>query len=321
MKSLHSNPCLPEYAGQRPGNSLKALPAARESLQAYLDRIRKFPLLTAEQNNALAVCYKKNGDEQSACSLATSNLRLVVKIALSYQRKWVFDLMDIIQEGNVGLVQAIKKYDPFRGVKFSFYAAYWIKAYILKYIIDNMRLVKIGTNRTERMLFYNLRKEKSRLEKMGFQPAAESLALSLDTSSSKIIEMEQRLDGNEISLDAWQADGPGGPRFFSPGSGQALFDDALAEQELFGLALQKLEIFKTSLDPRRRDIFSARILSDNPATLKTIGKRHGITKERVRQIEKRLKSDARLLLQEAYPELRQQSARPALLMQDELACA
>ena len=311
MNQLHSTPSLPAYAEK----SLKALPAPRETLQAYLAHVKRFPLLTAEQNNALAVSYRKNGDKKSACSLATSNLRLVVKIALSYQRKWFFDLMDIIQEGNVGLVQAIEKYDPFRGVKFSFYAAYWIKAYMLKFIMDNVRMVKLGTNKTERMLFYNLRKEKNRLEKMGFTPGPECLALAMDTDSSKIIEMEQRLDGNEVSLDAWQSEGPFRSQFFLPDSSSVMFDETLAEQELFSLALQKLETFKTSLDPRRQDIFAARILSDTPATLQTIGKRYGITKERVRQIEKRLKSDARLLLQEAYPELQQRSSRQALRTQ------
>jgi RNA polymerase sigma-32 factor len=297
------------------------LPAVRDTTQAYLVQIRNFPLLSPRQNTALAVRYKKTGNKKFASSLATSNLRLVVKIALEYQRKWMFDLMDIIQEGNVGLIQAIKKYDPFRGVKFSYYAAYWIKAYILKFIIDNVRLVKVGTSKTERMLFYNLRKEKNRLERMGFDPEPGCLAAALDTDSGKIIEMEQRLNGNELSLDALQADGQSKSRHHFTNSGRDMFDTALADQELFSLALQKLETFKLSLDPRRQDIFTARIISDKPATLQTIGNRHGITKERVRQIEKGLKTAARKLLQEAYPELQQLSPRPALqLSQHERAC-
>jgi RNA polymerase sigma-32 factor len=143
------------------------LPAVRDTTQSYLVQIRKFPLLSTRQNTALAVRYWKTGNQKFASSLVTSNLRLVVKIALEYHRKWTFDLMDIIQEGNMGLIQAIKKYDPFRGVKFSYYAAFWIKAFILKFIIDNARLVKIGTSKTERMLFYNLRKEKTVWKNLG----------------------------------------------------------------------------------------------------------------------------------------------------------
>jgi RNA polymerase sigma-32 factor len=281
------------------------LPAVRDTTQAYLVQIRNFPLLSPRQNTALAVRYRKTGNKKFASSLATSNLRLVVKIALQYHRKWLFDLMDIIQEGNIGLIQAIKKYDPFRGVKFSYYAAYWIKAYILKYIIDNVRLVKVGTSKTERMLFYNLRKEKNRFERMGFNPEPARLAAALDTASFKIIEMEQRLDGSELSLDALQENGPGKSRYHFPNSGTDIFDTVLSDHELLSLARQKLEIFKTSLDPRRQDIFSERIISDNPATLQEIGNRHGITKERVRQIEKGLKSAARKALQESYPELTQ----------------
>jgi len=290
----------------RPGQY--PLPAVQDTVRAYLVQIRRFPLLSPRQNAALAIRYRETGNKKYATSLATANLRLVVKIALQYYGQWMFDPMDIIQEGNVGLIQAIKKYDPFRGVKFSFYAAYWIKAYILRFIIDNVRLVKVGTGKTQRMLFYNLRKEKNRLEGMGFNPAPERLALALETDSWKIIEMEQRLDGHEISLDAMQADGLSTSRYQLLHSETVMFDTALADQQLFSVALQTLETFKASLDPRRQDIFTERVISDNPSTLQTIGKRYGITKERVRQIEKGLKSAAGKLLQETYPDIQQLAA-------------
>ena len=284
--------------------ALNTLSALHDTANAYFIQISSFPQLSPEQNNALAVSYKKTGNKKFAYSLATSNLRLVVKIALEYQRKWMFDLMDMIQEGNVGLVRAIQKYDPFRGVKFSFYAAYWIKAHILKFMIDNLRLVKLGTNTTVRRLFYNLRKEKNRLEKMGFVPRTEQLAQIFDTNSEKIVEMEQRLNGNEVSLDASVSAGNRNDRYTCI-STHRLLDNALAEQEISLLALKKIEIFKTSLDSRRQDIFDQRILSDTPATLQTIGKRYGITKERVRQIEKGLKDAVGKYLLSSYPELRQ----------------
>jgi RNA polymerase sigma-32 factor len=279
------------------------LPVLQDTAHAYFVQIRKIPLLSAEQNNALAVRYWETGDKKYAFSLATSNLRLVVKIAMEFQRKWMFDFMDVIQEGNVGLVQAIQKYDPFRGVKFSYYAAYWIKAHILKFIIDNFRMVKLGTSNTERRLFYNLRKEKNRLEKMGFAPKPEQLAQALATDSEKIIAMEQRLSNNEISLEACMAGSRDVP--YTCISSHGLLDNALAEQELSCLVMEKIQNFKTLLDPRKQDIFDRRILSDNPATLQTIGKRHGITKERVRQIEKGLKTAVGKYLQDEYPELLQ----------------
>lgn len=284
------------------------LPAVQDTMQAYLVHIRRFPLLSPRQNAALAVRYRKTGNKKYASSLATANLRLVVKIALKYYRQWMFDPMDIIQEGNVGLIQAIKKYDPLRGVKFSYYAAYWIKAYILRFIIDNVRLVKVGTSQTQRRLFYNLSKEKTRLERMGFNPTPARLAQALETDSWQIIEMEQRLDGNEISLDALQADGQNKPRYQLIHSGTVMFDTALADQQLFNVALQQLETFKASLDPRRQHIFAERVISDNPPTLQTIGKRYGITKERVRQIEKDLKFAAGKFLQETYPDIQQVAA-------------
>jgi RNA polymerase sigma-32 factor len=296
------------HAKKNYGHSHEPLPAVRDTMQVYLAQIRKFPMPSPRQNTALAIQYWKTGNKKYASSLATANLRLVVKIALKYYGKWMLDPMDIIQEGNVGLIQAIKKYDPFRGVKFSFYAAYWVKAYILRFIIDNVRLVKVGTGKTQRMLFYNLRKEKTRLETMGFNPGPELLALVLETDSRKIIEMEQRLDNNEISLDAMQAEGLNTSRYQFISSGAAAFDTALADQQLFNFAFQKLETFKISLDARRQDIFAERVISDNPPTLETIGKRYGITKERVRQIEEGLKSAARKLLQETYPDIQQPAA-------------
>src|SRR5262245_40760561 len=175
--------------------------AARDPLQRYIDEIRRYALLTREQEHELAVKYVQTGDVEAARQLVTANLRLVVKIAHEYRRAHR-NLLDLIQEGNLGLLQAVKKYDPYRGVKLSSYAAWWIRAYILKFILNNWRLVKIGTTQAQRKLFFNLRKEREKLEQLGFQPTAALLAEKLDVPEKEVVEMERRLAAPEASLDA-----------------------------------------------------------------------------------------------------------------------
>ena len=147
-----------------------------DPLRRYLLELSKYPLLTKEEEHHLAVAFKERGDLKAAYVLVVSNLRLVVKIAMEYQRSWVTDVMDLIQEGNIGLIQAVKKFDPLKGIRLSYYASFWIKAYILKYILDNWRLVKIGTTQAQRRLFFNLQKEKARLTSLGYKPDPKYLA-------------------------------------------------------------------------------------------------------------------------------------------------
>ena len=158
--------------------------------------------MTPEEEKTLLTRYQQSPDSELAYKLITSNLRLVVKIAMEFQRYWMQNLLDLIQEGNIGLMQAIKKFDPFRGIKFSYYASFWIKAYILKFIMDNWKLVKIGTTQAQRKLFYNLKKEKGRLLAMGIDPAPKLLSEKFSVSEKEIIEMDQRLGEWELSLDA-----------------------------------------------------------------------------------------------------------------------
>lgn len=264
------------------------LPVSYDALQAYLAEVRKIPLLTPEEERELAIRYRETGDKEAAYRLITSNLRLVVKIALEYQRQWMLNLLDLVQEGNIGLMQAVKNFDPYRGVKLSYYASYWIKAYILKFIMDNWRLVKIGTTQMQRKLFFNLQKEKARLEKMGFYPGPARLAQALDTDEEKIIEMEQRLGDWEPSLDHPVGDDWRETRGDLLPSGGEVFDTKIADHELQQLFNEKLKTFKDSLDEKEREILETRILSDQPVTLQAIGDKYGISKERVRQIENRL---------------------------------
>jgi RNA polymerase sigma-32 factor len=260
-----------------------------DPLQLYLQEIRRYPLLTREEEKALAVRYREHGDKEAAYRLITSNLRLVVKIAMEFQKSWMLSLLDLIQEGNVGLMQAVGKFDPYRGVKLSSYASYWIKAYILKFILDNWRLIKIGTTQAQRKLFFNLKKEKERLGHLGFDPVPRLVAQSLDVKEGEVIEMDQRLGSWEYSLES-----PVEPD--SRHSHKDMLADTdedsetqLANAELRHIIHQKLDALKGKLGNKERDILENRLLTDSPQTLHQIGARWGVSRERVRQIEERLK--------------------------------
>ena len=157
----------------------------RDPLQIYLKEIARFPMLEPDDEYALAKRVQDDNDQDAAFKLVSSHLRLVVKIAMDFQRRWMQNALDLIQEGNVGLLKAVTKFDPEKGIKFSYYAAFWVKAYILKYIMDNWRMVKVGTTQTQRKLFYNLNKERQRLQSLGFDPTTEALSKSLGVSENR----------------------------------------------------------------------------------------------------------------------------------------
>ncbi|MBT8357849.1 MAG: sigma-70 family RNA polymerase sigma factor, partial [Deltaproteobacteria bacterium] len=173
-----------------------------DPLQRYLAEISRYNLLTREQEKEFGIKVQEHADREAAYALVTSNLRLVVKIALDFQRVWMQNLLDLIQEGNIGLIHAVRKFDPYKNVKFSYYASFWIKAYILKFIMDNWRLVKIGTTQGQRKLFFKLKKEKQKLIDQGFDPKPKLLSQNLGVSEKEIVDMDQRLDGWDLSLDA-----------------------------------------------------------------------------------------------------------------------
>jgi RNA polymerase sigma-32 factor len=280
---------------EAPGSSL----VRHDPLSAYIREIRQYPLLSREEEHALAVRFVRTGDVVAARRLITANLRLVVKIAHEYQRAYR-NLLDLVQEGNIGLMQAVKKYDPYRGVKFSSYSAWWIRAYVLKFILNNWRLVKIGTTQAQRKLFFNLRKEKERIEAMGYEAGPKLLAERLDVSEQDVREMEQRLGSAEVSLDAPLTRDEGGGRTFLdlvPGSDKARPDAQVEGREFSDLLRQKLEAFAQTLHGREQTIFHDRLLADPPLTLQEIGERYGISRERARQLEKRLLDRLRGYLQ------------------------
>jgi RNA polymerase sigma-32 factor len=264
------------------------VPADLDLVQRYIREANRFALLTPDEERALSTRYHNSGDPEAASRLITSNLRLVIKIALEFQKYWMKNLLDLIQEGNIGLMQAIKKFDPYRGIKLSYYASFWIKAYILKFIMDNWKLVKIGTTQSQRKLFYNLKREKEKLRALGFEPGPKLLADALKVREEEVIEMDQRLGGWELSLDAPLKEGSDEyHKNFLPAT-EPQVEEVLAQAELKDLFRQKLAEFRQELNDKELDILDLRLLADKPMTLQEIGVRYHISRERVRQIEDRL---------------------------------
>ena len=272
-----------------------------DPLQKYLAEVRRYPLLTPEEEKRLAIQYRETGDIDAAYRLITGNLRLVVQIALEFHRSWMMNLLDLVQEGNIGLMKAVRKYDPYKGTKLSYYASFWIKAYILKFIIDNWRLVKVGTTQSQRKLFFNLEKEKRRLEALGYYPTPKLLAETLHTKEKDVIEMDQRLGGWEVSIDRRVGDESDSTFKDILPADDIPHDDALIESETRDIILEKLDEFHETLKDKELYIFEKRLLSDSPMTLQEIGDVYGISKERVRQIEKRLKGKVKHFLQQGIP--------------------
>jgi len=262
--------------------------AKRDALQIYLREVNRFPMLEENEEFELARRVRDEGDEQAAFRLVTSHLRLVVKIAMDFQRRWMQNLLDLIQEGNVGLLKAVKKFDPEKGIKFSYYAAFWIKAYILKFIMDNWRLVKIGTTQAQRKLFYNLNKERQRLKSMGFEPDAATLSQSLNVEEQDIVQMEQRMAKGDLSLNGTVSDDSTTTRMDFLPSEEPLVEDTLAQDEMAQLLHKNIDAIRPTLNDKELDILEKRLLSDTPMTLREIGEEFGVTRERVRQIEARL---------------------------------
>ena len=273
-----------------------------DPLQKYLQEISRYKLLTREEERELAIRVREHGDKEAAYILATSNLRLVVKIALEFQRIWMQNLLDLIQEGNIGLMQAVRKFDPYKNVKFSYYSSFWIKAYILKFIMDNWRLVKIGTTQGQRKLFFKLKKEKQRLIDEGFDPKPKLLSQTLGVSEREIVDMEQRLNSWDVSLDAPLKDDSDTERIEFLSTADESTEEKVAKKEIEELLHNKIEMFKKKMNKRELEIFNVRIFSDDPATLQEIGDRYGISRERVRQIEKSLIKKLREFFKREIPD-------------------
>lgn len=270
-----------------------------DPLEAYMREVQAHKLLSPEEEKALAVRYVESGDVNAAARLVTAHLRLVVKIAYEYRRAYR-NMMDLIQEGNMGLMQAVRKYDPYRGVKLSSYAAWWIRAYMLRYILANFRLVKLGTTQAQRKLFFNLNKEKAKLAALGIDPSNAEIAKRLDVTEGDVEEMNKRLARNDASLDApvSEADGRQISRVEllpSPGTSPEAVNEGA---ELSFLVREHLDAFRKQLQGKDLIIFDERLVADEPKTLQDLGDQFGVSRERVRQLEARLTGKLREYLSE-----------------------
>ncbi len=278
-----SHPVAPE--DHQATSSTAVVPVT--ALQQYLAEVRLHPYLSKEEELRLFHEYKVQGNREAAVKLIMANLRVSISIAAEYLHTGA-DHMDLIQEGNVGLMHAIKKYDPSKNVRFYAYAAWWSRAYILRYLLNNYRLVKIGTTQDQRKLFYNLKKEKAKLEREGFAPDTKLLADRLNVRERDVIEMGQRLGNWELSLDQPIGENQEGSLLDVLPSQQVPADEQLAQTQLKTLFRAKLAEFVKTLDERDEDILRNRILSETPLTLEDLGAKYSITKERTRQLESRI---------------------------------
>jgi RNA polymerase sigma-32 factor len=285
---------LPVLVQARGGN---ASIAKYDPLQAYMREVQQHALLTKTEEHELATLYVKTGDLGAAARLVTANLRLVVKIAYEYRRAYR-NMMDLIQEGNIGLMQAVKRYDPYRGVKLSSYAAWWIRAYMLRYMLNNWRMVKLGTTQAQRKLFFNLNKEKARLSALGIEPTPAEIADRLNVDEKEVVEMDRRLSRGDASLDAPVGDGDNASiaRVELLPSGARGPEVDTTNAQLSEIVKAQLAQFRTTLNGKDALIFDKRMVAEEPLTLQELGDEFGVSRERVRQLESRIAGKLRTFL-------------------------
>jgi RNA polymerase sigma-32 factor len=288
----------PRVPAPAPRKSDRALGRV-DTLSAYMAELAHHAPISRDEEHQLALRWTEQRDLEAARQLVLANLRLVVKIAMEYRRAWV-NVLDLIQSGNVGLMEAVQRFDPYQGVKLSTYAAYWIRAYILKYILDNFRIVRLGTTRAQRKLFFRLNKEKRELERKGFDVEPKLLAERLDVSEADVVDMDQRLSEGDLSLNApAHRDEPTRAEYgdFIAGR-EPSAEQNVADAELRRVFMTKVREFAEGLDARDRKLIEERVLADEPKTLAELGAEFGVSRERIRQLEARIVNRLRDYLKE-----------------------
>jgi RNA polymerase sigma-32 factor len=276
---------LAPKAAEPTGSGRALVPS--DPFRRYLAEVRKYPALSREEEQALARRYRDTGDREALFRLVTSNLMQVVRVALSFRRA-ARNLLDLVQEGNLGLLAAIERFDPELGVRLPTYAAWWIRAYIVKFLLDNVRLVRVGTTNARRKLLRNLRQEKTRLEAAGFEVGPKMLADHFNVSEEDVLDVERALHSKDVSLDAPLGDAEDrtrGDLMADPGPS---VEEDVARRELQDKVKAAIDRFRHELGERERVILDERLLSEEPLTLQVIGDRFGTTREAVRQAEARL---------------------------------
>ncbi len=280
-------------------NKTDQMPVTTDPLTTYVREISRYKLLTPEEEEQLLKEMQETGDIEVAKKLVLANLRLVVKIAIEYRSAWQ-NVMDLIQEGNIGLMKAVSKYDGTKGAKLSYYASWWIRSYILKFILDNFRLVKIGTTNEQKKLFFNLMKEKERLIGLGFNPDNKMISESLGVSEKSVAVMDRRLSqgGGELSLEAkLDENGPSLADILTDKE-ELSMDEKLGDLQGVEILKDQLQNFLGGLKERDREIFEMRLLSEVPASLQSIADQYGVSRERIRQIEERLIGNLKVYMSE-----------------------
>lgn len=273
-------------------------------LQQYLAEIRQFTPLSAEEEHQLAVLYREQGDQAAAYRLVTANLALVVKIARIYARAY-HNVIDLIQEGNIGLIEAVKRFDPYKGNRLPTYASWWIKAYIIKFVLDNFRIVRVGTTNERRRLLFNLRQEKEELRQQGIEPTHELLAERLSVSEEDVRAVEANIESSDLPLDAPVGEDEGFHYVDMLEAAEEQVDERLARGELQRLFNEKLAEFSRHLNERERVILTERLISDTPKTLQEIADQYGVTREAIRLNEKSLVSRIKKYMEEALRDVTQ----------------
>ncbi len=276
-----------------------------DPLKRYLLEISRYSPLSSEEEHNLAVLYRETGDRGAAYRLVTSNLKLVVKIAMIYHKVYR-NILDLVQEGNLGLIQAVKKFDPERGTRLSTYAAWWIKAYILKFLLDNARMVKIGTTNARRKILMNLNREKRELEARGITPTSSLLAQNLGVEESEIREVEQGMASIDVPLDAPLGSENGELHYIDTlHRMEQTIDDKIAQNEFREILERKFTDFAETLTDRERVILRERLIADDPKTLQQVADVYGISREAVRVAEKKLIAKIKKYMIESFGDVRE----------------
>lgn len=276
----------PSPAVWRKGEERESL-VPTDPLYLYISKIRHTPPLSHEEEVELAKRFRETGDRDAAYKLVTSNLMLVVKIAHEFRTQFQ-NMLDLIQEGNYGLLRAVQKFDPFKGVRLSTYASYWIRAYMLKYLLDNWRLVRVGTTNVKRKLLYNLKAIQSKLEEGGVETGPRLLAEKFGASEQDVIDIQQSLGAMDTSIHQPVGDEDGRELLETISSGANDMADDLSHLQVMKKFQSAIDVFKRELRPVEADLLEKRILSDTPLKLREIGELHGVTREAIRQTEGRL---------------------------------
>jgi RNA polymerase sigma-32 factor len=297
-------------------------PRIASALDLYLSEINRYALLSVEEEQALARAYRDTGDTRPAHQLVTANLRFVVKVAYEY-RSYGFRIPDLVQEGNIGLMKAVQKFDPDKGIRLISYAVWWIRAYIQNYILRSWSLVKLGTTQAQRKLFFSLGRTRRELDRTSVEQGAESdgrdaskVAKRLRVKTAEVQEMELRLDGRDLSLDApIGEDGDQSHLDFvasaSPGQ-----EHELSSAEEAKLVSGRVGEALARLDQRERYIIEQRVMSDRPLTLKELGEHFGFSRERARQLEIRAKEKLKQELAVLAGEIDWQPGEPQAELED-----